>query len=87
MNIASSRRTALAFLAFATILLPFFPLLAASQSPTLATLAKIREHWLQDLHTKQLEPILKFYAPDAVFLHPPANELPALPPFEPSSKP
>jgi ketosteroid isomerase-like protein len=70
MNIASSRRTALAFLAFATILLPFFSATAASQSPTLATLAKIREHWLQDLHTKQLEPILKFYAPDAVFLQP-----------------
>ena len=34
------------------------------------TLAKLREAWIQDLRTKQLEPILKFYAPDAVFLQP-----------------
>jgi ketosteroid isomerase-like protein len=26
--------------------------------------------WVQDLRTKQLEPILKFYVPDAVFLQP-----------------
>jgi ketosteroid isomerase-like protein len=70
MNIASSRRTALAFLAFAAILVPILSTIAASQSSTLAALAKIREAWSQDLHTKQLEPILKFYAPDAVFLQP-----------------
>jgi ketosteroid isomerase-like protein len=43
---------------------------AAPQASTLVTLAKIREAWVQDLRTKQLEPILKFYAPDAVFLQP-----------------
>jgi ketosteroid isomerase-like protein len=30
----------------------------------------MREAWVQDLRTKQLEPILKFYAPDAAFLQP-----------------
>lgn len=39
-------------------------------SNPLVTLAKIREAWVQDLRTKQLEPMLKFYAPDAVFLQP-----------------
>jgi ketosteroid isomerase-like protein len=29
-----------------------------------------REAWVQDLRPKQLESILKFYAPDAVFLQP-----------------
>jgi ketosteroid isomerase-like protein len=42
----------------------------AAQASTLATLAKLREAWVQDLHNKQLEPILKSYAPDAVFLQP-----------------
>jgi ketosteroid isomerase-like protein len=70
MNIASSRRLALAF--FTTILTLIFSSIATAdpQSSTLATLAKIREAWVQDLHTKQLEPILKFYAADAVFLQP-----------------
>lgn len=40
------------------------------QASTLATLAKIRETWVQDLRTKQLEPILKLYAPEAAFLQP-----------------
>lgn len=40
------------------------------QAKTLATLAGIREAWVRDLHDKQLEPILKFYAPDAAFLQP-----------------
>jgi ketosteroid isomerase-like protein len=67
-----SRRTTIAFLAFATILAPTFSptATAAPQASTLVTLAKIREAWVQDLRTKQLEPILKFYAPDAVFLQP-----------------
>jgi ketosteroid isomerase-like protein len=67
-----SRRAAIAFLAMATILAPTFPpyVAAAPQASALATLAKIRENWVQDLRTKQLEPILKFYAPDAVFLQP-----------------
>jgi ketosteroid isomerase-like protein len=66
-----SRRAAIAFLAFAAILAPAFsPTAAAPPASTLATLAKIREAWVQDLRTKQLEPILKFYVPDAVFLQP-----------------
>jgi ketosteroid isomerase-like protein len=70
MNIASPRRTALAFLALATILVPISSSIAASQSSTLTALVKVRETWVQDLHAKKLEPILKFYAPDAVFLQP-----------------
>ena len=67
-----SRRAAIAFLAFAAILVPpfFAAATAAPQASTLVTLTKIREAWVQDLRTKQLEPILKFYAPDAVFLQP-----------------
>jgi ketosteroid isomerase-like protein len=67
-----SRRAAIALLAFATILAPTFSptATAAPQASTLATLAKIREAWVQDLRTKQLESILKFYAADAVFLQP-----------------
>jgi ketosteroid isomerase-like protein len=66
-----SRRTAIAFLVFATVLAPTFsPAAATPQASTIVTLAKIREAWVQDLRTKQLEPILKFYAPDAVFLLP-----------------
>jgi ketosteroid isomerase-like protein len=68
MNIVSSRRIALAF--FATILTPVFCTAASAQSSTPTALAKIRDAWVQDLHTKRLEPILKFYAPDAVFLQP-----------------
>jgi ketosteroid isomerase-like protein len=70
------RRAAVTFLALATILAPIFSHAAApaqastSQASTLADVAKTREAWVQDLHTKQLEPILKFYAPDAVFLQP-----------------
>jgi ketosteroid isomerase-like protein len=66
-----SRRAFLAFLAFATILASTFsPTAAVPQASTIVTLAKIREAWVQDLRTKQLEPLLKFYAPDAVFLQP-----------------
>ena len=70
--LACSRRAAIAFVAFATVLAPTFSptASAAPQASTLVTLAKIREAWVQDLRTKQLEPILKFYAPDAVFLQP-----------------
>jgi ketosteroid isomerase-like protein len=68
----SSRRAAVAFLGFATTILAptFSPAAATPQASTIVTLAKIREAWVQDLRTKQLEPILKFYAPDAVFLLP-----------------
>ena len=33
-------------------------------------MAKLREDWVAALRTKQLEPILKFYAADAAFLQP-----------------
>jgi ketosteroid isomerase-like protein len=44
--------------------------LSESTPSTLETLAGIREAWIRDLRTKKLEPILKLYAPDAVFLQP-----------------
>ncbi len=67
-----SRRAAIALLAFATILAPTFSPTATAgpQASTIVTLARIREAWVQDLRNKQLEPILKLYAPDAVFLQP-----------------
>jgi ketosteroid isomerase-like protein len=67
-----SRGAARALLGLATILaLTLYPSAGANpQASTIATLAKIREIWVQDLRTKQLEPILKLYAPDAVFLQP-----------------
>jgi ketosteroid isomerase-like protein len=67
-----SRRAAIALLAFASALALTSSLTAtaAPQSSTIAALAQIREAWVQDLRTKQLEPILKFYGPDAVFLQP-----------------
>ena len=46
------------------------PAIYASQASTLSTLAKIRETWVHDLRAKKLEPVLKFYAPNAVFLQP-----------------
>jgi ketosteroid isomerase-like protein len=68
------RGVAVAFLAVAVIVAPaLFRTANATASPqtsTLETLAKLRESWVQDLRTKQLEPILKFYAPDAAFLQP-----------------
>jgi ketosteroid isomerase-like protein len=87
MNVASARpaksplfpragRVAAALLAFAAILAATFSTAtAAPQNSTLVTLAKIREAWVQDLRTKQLEPILKFYAPDAAFLQPSGERL------------
>jgi ketosteroid isomerase-like protein len=67
-----SCRAAIGFLAFATMLAPIFSTTAtaARQASTRVTLAKIREAWVRDLRTKRLESILKFYAPDAVFLQP-----------------
>jgi ketosteroid isomerase-like protein len=71
MNIPSSRRGRLLFLTSGAILAAILlPNTTAGQSSTLATLAQIRQAWAQDLHTKQLEPILKLYAPDAAFLQP-----------------
>jgi len=66
----SARASVVKYLAFATILALFFSSSAITQTSTSATVAKIRETWIKDLRTKQLEPILKFYAPDAVFLQP-----------------
>jgi len=70
-----TRRVAVMFLAFATILAPIFSRAAdlraaTSQTSTLVDLAKMREAWVQALHSKQLEPILRFYSRDAVFLQP-----------------
>jgi ketosteroid isomerase-like protein len=67
-----SRRAIIALIACATILAPTFSptASAAPQASTIVTLAKLREVWVQNLHNKQLEPILKFYAQDAVFLQP-----------------
>jgi ketosteroid isomerase-like protein len=66
------RRAILTFPIFAVMLAPCFSSAASAppQTSTLEALAKIRESWVQDLRAKQLEPILKFYAPDAVFLQP-----------------
>lgn len=67
-----SRGAAITVLTFAAALTLGFPsnATAAPKAATLVELAKIREAWVQDLRTKQLEPILKFYSPDAVFLQP-----------------
>jgi ketosteroid isomerase-like protein len=64
--------TAISLLSFVAILVASFSLTAAgpSKTSTIVTLIKIREAWVQDLRTKQLETILKFYAPDAIFLQP-----------------
>jgi len=67
----AARRATLAFLAFGALLAPSFSRTGATpQASTIVNLARIREAWVQDLRTKQLEPILKLYAPDAVFLQP-----------------
>jgi uncharacterized protein (TIGR02246 family) len=66
-----ARRVAARFLLLAVFSLSFsYALTAAPQTSTTAAIAKIRDAWVQDLRTKQLEPILKFYASDAVFLQP-----------------
>lgn len=60
------------FFVLAHILAPIFLSNAqlVPQDKTIAALAEIRESWVQDLHDKKIEPILKFYAPDAAFLQP-----------------
>jgi ketosteroid isomerase-like protein len=73
-RVACSRRAVVALLAIAVTVAPTFfrtaKAAATPQASTLEALAKMREAWVQDLRTKQLEPILKFYAPDAAFLQP-----------------
>jgi ketosteroid isomerase-like protein len=59
----------MAFLAAATVALAAAPS-ASPQASTIVALAKIRQAWVEDLRSKKLEPILKFNAPDAVFLQP-----------------
>ena len=71
------RRFAVVLLAFVTIFAPAFSHTASAspKGPSLETFAKLREAWVQDLRTKQLEPILKFYAADAAFLQPTGERL------------
>jgi len=72
-----SRRVAIGFLAFAIVVaMTLSPNATANQqASTLETLAKMREAWVQDLRAKQIEPILKFYAPEAAFLQPNGERL------------
>ena len=67
-----ARRGVIGFLVVTAVAAAHFSSFSAggSQDQTLVNLAKIREEWVQDLHTKKLEPILKSYAPDAAFLQP-----------------
>lgn len=69
------QRVAIALLGFVTLLALTIPSAAAAQDSTRLTLGKMREDWVQDLRTKKLEPILKCYAPDAVFLQPNGDRL------------
>jgi ketosteroid isomerase-like protein len=73
-RVPCSRLAVVASLAVILIVAPAFSgrpsAAAAPHTETLETLAKLRETWVQDLRTKQLEPILKFYAADAAFLQP-----------------
>jgi len=64
--------SASAVLILACVLAPVLSLTAgaAPQPSTVASLAKLRETWVENLRTKQLEPILRFYAQDAAFLQP-----------------
>jgi uncharacterized protein (TIGR02246 family) len=43
---------------------------AQSPSVTAKDFSELREQWVQDLRAKQLDQVLKRYAPDAVFLPP-----------------
>jgi hypothetical protein len=69
-RVPCSGRALVACVAVALIVAPTLYRIAtvSPQTSTLETLAKLGEAWVQGLRTKQLEPILKFYAPDAAFL-------------------
>jgi ketosteroid isomerase-like protein len=71
MNVRGTRTVA-GWVAFVALLAAIFGscAMAGSQTPDARTFAKLRAAWVQDLSTKQLEPILKFYAPEAVFFQP-----------------
>jgi len=79
VNIFTSRRARF-FLMSATVLASILlsNATAGAQTSTLETLAKIRDTWVEDLRTKQLEPILKSYAPDAAFLQPNGDRITGL---------
>jgi ketosteroid isomerase-like protein len=69
------RHSVIALFGFMTFLAATISLTAAAQDSTRLTLAKMRDDWVQDLRSKQLEPILNFYAADAVFLQPNGDRL------------
>lgn len=73
-----TRPVALALLAPAVVLAAALSATAPKAS-TVETLAQIREAWVQDLRTKNLEAILKFYPPTAVFLQPTGERLTGAP--------
>jgi ketosteroid isomerase-like protein len=53
-----------------------FPIASAAlRVSTTVAIAKLRDEWVQDLRTKQLEPILKLYTSDASFLQPNGDRL------------
>lgn len=64
-----SHRAAISFLVLSLVVASGFSC-TGPQDSTVLTLTKLRETWIQDLRTKNLEHILKFYAPDAAFLQP-----------------
>lgn len=76
-----SRRAAIAMFASVAIAAPGFssPAAAATKTSTLGTFAKLREEWVRDLRAKQLEPILKLYASNAVFLQPTGERIVGVP--------
>lgn len=75
-RIVCRRLAIVAAFAAATVFVACLPLVfAAPKMSAVATLAKMRDEWVQDLRTKQLEPILKFYAADASFLQPNGDRL------------
>jgi ketosteroid isomerase-like protein len=71
MNVRSLLRSAPALL----VLMSALASPVAAQDSTSKPLAKIRAAWLEDLRTKQLDPILKLYAPDAAFLQPTGDRI------------
>jgi hypothetical protein len=66
----SPRWAAVVFLAVAATVASTLVPTASPQASTIVALAKIRQAWVEDLRSKKLEPILKVYAADAVFLQP-----------------
>jgi ketosteroid isomerase-like protein len=65
-----TKGTAAIVLVLLSVLSAYSPSAAAPGASTRDTLAQIRDTWVEDLRTKQIEHILKLYASDAVFLQP-----------------